>query len=243
MVAWLYDDRLPDPEREADDSGLVALGGTLRPELLLRAYGRGLFPWSSDPVLNWWSPDPRAIFDLASFRTHRSVRQSARRAGWRFSIDSAFDEVMRRCQEETEERPSTWITDDFVAAYGELHRRGAAHSVEVWQGDDLVGGLYGVTVGGLFGGESMFHRQTDASKAAVAYLVDRLRAGGFLLCDAQVPNPHLARLGAIEITRRDYLSRLALAVRMTEARLVDGPAPSVGVEAAGRTVPATPHRG
>jgi leucyl/phenylalanyl-tRNA--protein transferase len=198
-------------------NGLVAVGGTLHADTLLSAYRSGIFPWSSDPALTWWSPDPRAIFDLETFRPHRSVRRTARRCGWRFAIDRDFAGVMRRCAEATGDRPATWITDDFISSYTELHRRGHAHSIEVYEGDELVGGLYGVTIGGFFGGESMFHRRTDASKAAVGYLVDRLRACGFKLLDAQMPTPHLARLGAVNIARGDYLTRLraALAVETT----------------------------
>lgn len=214
MVMWLRGRRLPDPEREADADGLVALGGQLEPELLLQAYRSGIFPWSSDPVVTWWSPDPRAIFDLETFKAHRSVRQSIRRAGWRFSVDERFREVMRACAAPSEARPGTWITDDFLAAYAKLHERGHAHSVEVWEGDELIGGLYGVTLGGFFGGESMFHRRTDASKAAVLHLVEHLRARGFTLLDAQVPTPHLAHLGAITIPRREYLRRLAAAIAL-----------------------------
>jgi len=195
-----------------DDTGLVALGGTLDPETLIRAYRSGIFPWSSDPVISWWSPDPRAIFDLDSWRPHRSTARSARRAGWRFSVDRDFAGVMRACAQPSADRPSTWITADFERSYAELHRRGLAHSVEVWAGDDLVGGLYGVTLGGFFGGESMFHRATDASKAAVGFLIERLRAGGFSLCDAQVPTPHLTHLGAVSISRDDYLGRLRRAL-------------------------------
>jgi leucyl/phenylalanyl-tRNA--protein transferase len=196
-----------DPER-ADENGMVALGGTLEPDLLLIAYASGVFPWSSDPVVSWWSPNPRSIFDLEAWKPHRTVGRSARRAGWRFSVDENFGEVMRACAE----RDETWITADFIAAYEELHRRGHAHSIEVHSGDELVGGLYGVTIGGFFGGESMFHRATDASKAAVAHLMERLRACGFVLCDAQVPTGHLARLGAIEMPRREYLDRLRAAL-------------------------------
>ena len=201
-----------------DDAGLVATGGTLDPDTLIAAYRSGIFPWSSDPVISWWSPDPRAIFDLDGWRPHRSTARSARRAGWRFTIDHDFTGVMRACAQPADDRPSTWITPDFERSYTELHRRGLAHSVEVWSGTDLVGGLYGVTLGGFFGGESMFHRATDASKAAVGFLIERLRAGGFSLCDAQVPTPHLARLGAINISRADYLGRLRRALAAT-ARL------------------------
>jgi leucyl/phenylalanyl-tRNA--protein transferase len=195
-------------ETDSAPNGLVALGGQLLPETLIAAYRAGVFPWSSDPVLTWWSPDPRAVFDLPSWRAHRSVGRAARRAGWTFSIDRDFEGVMRACAEAGADRPSTWITDDFVKAYGKLYARGLAHSVEVWEGSTLVGGLYGVALGGFFGGESMFHRRTDASKAAVGHLVERLRAGGFTLLDAQVPTPHLARLGAVTIPRAEYLQRL-----------------------------------
>lgn len=194
--------------------GLVALGGRLDVPTLLAAYRAGVFPWSSDPVLTWWSPDPRAIFDLDDWRPHRTVGRTVRRHGWTFSVDRAFEQVMQACAETGGDRPSTWITGDFVRAYGELHRLGHAHSVEVWEGDLLVGGLYGVALGGFFGGESMFHRRTDASKAAVGHLIERLRAGGFSLLDAQVPTPHLARLGAVSIARADYLARLKRAINL-----------------------------
>ena len=192
----------------------MALGGTLDPDTLIAAYRAGVFPWSSDPVISWWSPDPRAVFDLPTWRPHRSTARSARRSGWRFTIDRDFSGVMRACAEAGADRPSTWITDDFVRSYGELHRRGLAHSVEVWEEGELVGGLYGVALGGFFGGESMFHRRTDASKAAVGHLVERLREGGFSLLDAQVPTPHLARLGAESIPRTDYLARLRHALTL-----------------------------
>jgi leucyl/phenylalanyl-tRNA---protein transferase len=211
---WLRGRKLPDPEREADENGLVALGGRLEPELLLGAYRTGIFPWSSDPVVTWWSPDPRAIFDLPSYKPHRSVRQAIRRGGWRYTVDTEFSRVMRACAAATPDRPGTWITGDFLDAYGELHRLGHAHSVEVREGDELVGGLYGVTIGGFFGGESMFHTRTDASKAAVAFLVEHLRARGFALCDAQVPTPHLERIGAITLPRATYLGRLREAIAM-----------------------------
>lgn len=193
--------------------GLVAVGGALTPETLVRAYRSGIFPWSSAPAVTWWSPDPRAIFDLDTYRPHRSLQKAIRRNGWRFTTDQDFAGVMRACAAPTPERPETWITEDFIAAYTQLAGRGLAHSVEVWEGTDLVGGLYGVTLGGFFGGESMFHRRTDASKAAVAFLVEHLRARGFVLLDAQVPNQHLARLGAVEIPRIEYLRRLDLALR------------------------------
>src|SRR4029077_5447839 len=150
-----------------------------------------------------------------SWRPHRSAARSVRRAGWQFTVDRDFAGVMRACAEPSAERPSTWITPDFERSYSELHRRGLAHSVEVWAGDDLVGGLYGVTLGGFFGGESMFHRGTDASKAALGLLSERLRPGGFSRADAQAPTPHLAHLGAVTIPRADYLARLRRALAAT----------------------------
>ena len=206
--------RIRDQDREDDGwpAGLVAIGGTLDADTLTRAYRAGVFPWSSDPEITWWSPDPRAIFDLESYSASRSLKKSVRRAGWTFTVDTDFEAVMRACAESTAMRPSTWISEDFIAGYSELHRRGNAHSVEVREGDELVGGLYGVTFGGFFGGESMFHRRTDASKAAVAFLVEHMKARGFELLDAQVPNPHLMSLGAVAIPRREYLQRLARAL-------------------------------
>ena len=217
-----------DPER-ADENGLVAVGGSLEPDLILVAYRSGVFPWSSDPVVSWWSPDPRALFDLETWKAHRSIGQSVRRGGWRFTVDRAFERVMRACAAPAPGRESTWISDDFVRAYVQLHEQGYAHSVEVWEplgdpgdgtvaeGDpgELIGGLYGVTLGGFFGGESMFNRRPDASKAAVMHLVERLRAGGFVLCDAQVPTPHLSRLGVVEVPRREYLARLGKALQVS----------------------------
>jgi leucyl/phenylalanyl-tRNA--protein transferase len=214
---WWERVRSPFDIERADENGLVAIGGSLDPELVVIAYCSGVFPWSSDPVISWWSPDPRSIFDLETWKPHRSTQQNVRRGNWRFSVDEAFVQVMRACADPAPGRESTWISEDFVRTYTTLHERGYAHSIEVWEDEELVGGLYGVTLGGFFGGESMFNRRTDASKAAVGHLVARLRACGFLLCDAQVPTPHLARLGAKDISRQDYLQRLkrALAIDAT----------------------------
>ena len=202
---------------EADDDGLVAVGGTLHPDALEKAYRMGIFPWSSQPAVTWWCPDPRAIFDLESFQVSHSLRKSIRQSSWTFHLDRDFEGTMRRCAEPTADRPSTWISEDFVASYGVLHRRGLAHSVEVYEGDEPVGGLYGVAFGGFFGGESMFRRRSNTSKAALAHLVSHLRTRGFVLLDAQVMNPHLASLGAIEISRAEFLRRLrvALALKVT----------------------------
>lgn len=221
MIPWLGGAAPVDPQfaELVEEEGLVAIGGSLHAETLLSAYRAGVFPWSSEPVISWWSPDPRAVLDLATYRTHRSVLRAARRRGWRFTVDRDFGGVIRGCAERAPGREETWISPDFIEAYGELHERGHAHSVEVWEGEGtLVGGIYGVAIGGFFGGESMFHRRTDASKAALGYLVERLRAGGFVLFDAQVPNPHLARIGAIEVPRAEYLERLRVALEV-RARL------------------------
>ena len=200
-----------DPAR-ADENGLVAIGGSLDPELVLVAYALGRVPLVVGPGDLVVVARPARRLRSRPYKAHRSTRQSVRRGGWRFSVDEAFERVMRECAAPAPGRESTWISEDFVRSYKALHARGYAHSIEVWEGDELVGGLYGVTLGGFFGGESMFNRRTDASKAAVMHLVDRLRAGGFVLCDAQVPTPHLHRLGAVDIGREDYLGRLARAL-------------------------------
>jgi len=199
---------------ESAEEGLVAVGGVLHPDLLEQTYRLGVFPWSSEPAVTWWCPDPRAVFELDSFHESRSLRKRIRRAGWTFHFDRDFAGTMRRCAEPTVDRPATWITEDFITAYSELFQRGVAHSVEVYEGDEPVGGLYGVSIGGFFGGESMFHRRSDASKAALVQLVSHLRSRGFALLDAQVMNPHLARLGARDIPRAEYLRRLREAIEL-----------------------------
>ncbi len=203
-------------ELVTDDQGLVAVGGSLDPDLLERAYRRGIFPWSSEPAVSWWCPDPRAVFELDGFHVAHSLRKRIRQSDWTFHIDRDFEGTMRRCAEATRDRPSTWISEDFIVAYCELHRRGIAHSVEVYDAGNAVGGLYGVALGGFFGGESMFHRQPDGSKAALVHLVEHLRSRGFVLLDAQVMNPHLRSLGARDIPRAEFLRRLrrALAVKV-----------------------------
>jgi leucyl/phenylalanyl-tRNA--protein transferase len=198
------------PER-ADEHGLVAIGGDLTPATLLRAYRNGTFPWfnEGDPVL-WWSPDPRAIFDLDRFYLSRRLMRTIRSGKFRLTINQAFDAVIRACAD----RELTWITAGMIDAYRQLHLLGHAHSIETWQGDDLVGGVYGVAIGGFFAGESMFHRARDASKVALAYLVEYLKIRGFALFDTQVVTEHTASLGAIEFPRDEYLDRLDTAIRM-----------------------------
>ncbi|MEK6606220.1 MAG: leucyl/phenylalanyl-tRNA--protein transferase [Myxococcota bacterium] len=183
----------------------------LSPELLRVAYARGLFPMPHPDtgVLMWFRPDPRAVFPLDGFHCSRSLARTLRGARFAVTFDSAFAEVMRRCGDRAE---GTWITQSFHDAYGALHRQGDAHSVEVWRGEQLVGGVYGVALGGGFFAESMFHAERDASKVALFHLVERLRARGFVLLEAQFMTPHLASLGAIEISDRLYRTRLAAAL-------------------------------
>jgi leucyl/phenylalanyl-tRNA---protein transferase len=195
----------------ADEHGLVAVGGDLGPATLLRAYRNGTFPWfnEGDPVL-WWSPNPRAIFELDRFYLSRRLVRTIRNSKFRLTINQAFDAVIRGCAE----RELTWITSDMIDAYSQLHQLGHAHSIEVWLGKDLVGGVYGVALGGFFAGESMFHRARDASKVALTYLIEYLKIRGFALFDTQVVTEHTARLGAVEISRDDYLARLEKALRV-----------------------------
>ena len=196
----------PDPRRAPGD-GPLARGGHLGADLLVDAYAHGIFPWPlSDGSLYWWSPDPRAIIPLDGLHVSRSLRRTLRRGHLRHTVDRAFEEVVRACA--TRPGEGTWIIPEMITAYVELHRRGFAHSVEVWQGSRLVGGVYGVAVGGTFSGESMFHRVDDASKVALVHLVAHLRAGGFTLFDVQLLTPHLATLGAVAVERDTFLRLL-----------------------------------
>jgi leucyl/phenylalanyl-tRNA--protein transferase len=200
-----------DPAK-APAAAPLARGGTLDAPSLVAAYRAGVFPWYSagEPV-KWWCPDPRFVLRPEDFRLTDSLRKTMRREGWRVTFDQDFAGVMRRCAEVP--RPGqdgTWITEEMIAAYSELHRLGHAHSVEVsWEGR-LVGGLYGVALGSVFHGESMFHHRADASKVGFATLVARLAASGYRLIDCQVPTAHLASLGAFAVTRADFLEALRL---------------------------------
>jgi leucyl/phenylalanyl-tRNA--protein transferase len=203
--------RFPDP-RQASDEGLVAIGDDLSTERLLLAYRSGIFPWTVGPV-TWWSPNPRAIFELDRLHVSHSLAKLIRKGVFKTSIDRAFTEVMEGCAAPARGRRTTWITPEFMLAYTALHRQGHAHSLEVWQDNQLVGGIYGVAVGGLFAGESMFHRVSNASKAAVFHLVDHLKRRRFQLFDIQMLTPITAQLGGVLISRDDYLRRLASVVR------------------------------
>ena len=200
----------PDP-REAVLDGLVAIGGDLSVERLLLAYRTGVFPWTVNPV-TWWSPDPRGIFELDQFHVSRSLSRVIRRGDFQITMDEAFREVVEGCAAPAPGRRSTWISAQFINAYTGLHVEGHAHSVECWVGDELAGGIYGVAIGGLFAGESMFHRDSNASKVALFHLIEHLNGRGFRLFDIQMVTPITLQLGASTISRDQYLERLAEAV-------------------------------
>jgi leucyl/phenylalanyl-tRNA---protein transferase len=201
---------LPDA-RGANREGIVALSRSMSPGLVLQAYRKGIFPWPiAQGLVPWASPDPRAVFPLSPENAWPRHVRRALRLGFRVTFDQAFEQVLRACADERAE--GTWITPDILNTYLELHRLGWGHSVEVWRGDDLAGGLYGLAVGALFAGESMFHRETGASKVAFAATAERLRERGFRLFDVQVMSPHLASLGCVEIPRSEYLRAVARAV-------------------------------
>jgi len=185
----------------------------LTPHMLLNAYSQGVFPMAhEDGEIYWYDPDPRAIIPLDGFHVPRRLARTIRRGGFEVRFDSSFRQVMTACAKPAPDRESTWISDEFIEVYSLLHDLGFAHCVETWVADELVGGLYGVTLGGLFAGESMFSRTTDASKIALVYLVERLRRRGFTLLDTQFMTGHLRRFGAVEISRQEYQQRLVQAL-------------------------------
>jgi leucyl/phenylalanyl-tRNA--protein transferase len=200
--------KLPDPE-SADEREICGVGADLEPGTILAAYRAGIFPMriGGGPVA-WWSPDPRGVIPLDGLHVSRSLRRSQKR--FELRVDTSFEDVMWKCADPT--RPEGWIDESFVVAYRRLFDLGWAHCVETWQDGELVGGLYGIAIGGFFSGESMFHTVTDASKVALAYTVDILKATGAALFDVQWVTPHLASLGAVPIPRPAYLRRLAVAV-------------------------------
>jgi leucyl/phenylalanyl-tRNA--protein transferase len=215
MIPWLEAHDPFPPPGAAQPNGLLAAGGELTPSRLLDAYLQGIFPWSSpgDPVL-WWSPDPRTVLFPAEFRLSRSLNKTLRRGDFRVRLDTAFSQVMDACA--SVPRPGqdgTWITAGVKSAYGALHRAGWAHSVETWragaEGETLIGGLYGVAIGRMFYGESMFAHCANASKIAFAHLVRYLRQRGLELLDCQVRTKHLLSLGAREIPRAEFIGRLS----------------------------------
>ncbi|WP_088257174.1 leucyl/phenylalanyl-tRNA--protein transferase [Fimbriiglobus ruber] len=219
------------PESAGPD-GLVGVGGDLRPSTLVRGYAEGVFPWfnEGDPIL-WWSPDPRAVIELDGIHISHSLARTIRSGRFRVTANCAFGDVIRGCADCRTD--GTWVTRQMIEAYEELHRLGHAHSVETWvrteskgteqksdslEGWTLAGGIYGVSVGGLFAGESMFFRVSDGSKVALAALVERLKTCGFELFDVQMRTEHTTRMGATDIPRKDYLRRLREAVKKTNVR-------------------------
>jgi leucyl/phenylalanyl-tRNA--protein transferase len=187
----------------------------LSPELILKAYACGVFPMAErkdDPAVFWVDPDYRGVIPLDEFHLPRRLARTVRSGKFQISVDRAFDRVIRKCAERTPRRAESWINEGIVEVYNELHRGGNAHSVECWSGEELVGGLYGVSLGAAFFGESMFSRERDASKVALVHLVERLRAGGYTLLDTQFVTAHLTGFGAIELPRASYLVELHAAL-------------------------------
>lgn len=203
----------PHPD-QAGPEGLVAIGGVLETDWLLDAYRHGIFPWPDaayEPLL-WWSPDPRAVIELDGLHVSRRLRRTIRSGRFTATCDRAFAAVIHACATSPGRRGATWITPEMIAAYTKLHNEGHAHSVEVWREGKLAGGVYGMAIGAAFAAESMFHRERDASKVAVACLVAHLRERGYRLLDIQQWTSHTGSLGAVEISRREYLRRLAAAI-------------------------------
>ena len=206
----------PPPHRAMrEPNGLLAIGGDLSVTRLLRAYSQGIFPWynADEPIL-WWSPDPRAILIPEAFKVSRSLRRSIARGDYAVTLDTRYSEVLAACAGPRQRSRGTWLGSDMRLAYQELFRRGYSHTVEVWRQGELVGGLYGVALGRAFFGESMFSRADDASKIALHWLCEQLRAWDFQLIDCQVSSPHLLTLGAVEVSRERFLNLLRPAVAL-----------------------------
>ena len=200
------------PVEQADEDGLLMLGGHLTTAWLLAAYRGGIFPWPLDESpatpTAWWCPDPRAVMEFDAFYISRRLGRTLRGNRFRVTFDRDFESVIRNCAQPREDGGGVWLTEPLQRAFAELHRQGFAHSVEAWRDDELVGGVYGFACGGFFSAESMFHRQRDASKVALAHLMRHLQTRGFTLVDVQVLTEHTARMGACEISRSEFLARL-----------------------------------
>ncbi len=227
MIPWL-DANSPFPDVSnaltTDAPGLLAAGADLSPERLLAAYQRGIFPWFSEgqPIL-WWSTDPRMVLRTADFKVSDSLKKTLKKVArdsdrWQVRFDTAFEQVMRACAAPRRDGPGTWISEDIIAGYSALHRQGYAHSSELWLDGELVGGAYGVSIGTMFYGESMFARVTDGSKVALAYLVHFLRQHGVELIDCQQETGHLASLGARPIARKEFIAHLQKNIVMPQIR-------------------------
>lgn len=197
----------------ATEQGLLALGGDLSSQRLISAYRKGIFPWyqAGQPIL-WWSPDPRCVLFPVQYKPQRSLKKSINKQHFVFSFDQTFADVIDHCAAPRANSTDTWITADMKQAYIALHHLGYAHSIETWQGERLVGGLYGIALGGMFFGESMFSQVSDASKAALHFLISHLTSWDFQLIDCQITSPHLLRLGALEIPRAEFIERLDCAL-------------------------------
>ena len=209
------------PVEESTPDGLLAVGGDLRPERLLEAYCHGIFPWyEEDQPILWWSPDPRAVLFPDKLHVPRSLDKTIRRGHFTVTLDTRFRDVMIECAGPRPQYPEggTWITPAMIEAYTKLHELGHAHSIETWQEGKLVGGLYGVAIGGAFFGESMFSRATDASKVALVSLIRQLQTWGFQIFDCQQASPHVMRLGAEEIPRRAFIEHLTSAMTIPDRR-------------------------
>ncbi|WP_299496158.1 leucyl/phenylalanyl-tRNA--protein transferase [uncultured Shewanella sp.] len=211
-LSYLNNDQQPFPPIEqalTEPNGLLAVGGDLRPQRLLDAYYSGIFPWfnDNDPIL-WWSPDPRAVISVGQLKISRSLRKYIKQQNWHYTINHVFDQVIQACAMPRKTQQDTWITQDIQAAYLALHQQEKAHSIEVWQKNRLIGGLYGIAVGQVFCGESMFHFETNASKAAMVCLQQHLSKSNFRLIDTQLVNPHLTSMGAKAISRSQFISQL-----------------------------------
>jgi leucyl/phenylalanyl-tRNA--protein transferase len=219
MLKWLErDDPFPAPETALrNPNGLLCAGADLSPGRLLDAYRQGIFPWySGDEPILWWSPDPRMVLFCDELKVPRSLAKSVRNKGYQVTADRCFEEILVNCSKSRKDGAGTWLGRDMRRAYLALHRAGHAHSFETWQGDALVGGLYGIAIGRAFYGESMFTRATDASKVALVALVATLRGRGCPMIDCQQRTPLLASLGAREIPRRQFLRRVAALVNYPE---------------------------
>jgi len=211
-LPWLDDGDItfPDPDLAlTDPNGLLAVGGILSPERLLEAYSFGIFPWFEEgqPVL-WWTPDPRMVLFPGELHISKSLAKAIKKAPFLLTSDRAFREVMQACAGDRPYARGTWITEEMIEAYCQLHDLGYAHSVEAWEGGTLVGGLYGIAIGKVFFGESMFSHRDNASKIAFSHLVKTLKDTGYALIDCQVPSDHLASFGAREISRADFMKQL-----------------------------------
>lgn len=212
MIPWLAtDDAFPPPNTALrDPNGLLAAGADLSPRRLIEAYSHGIFPWFNhgEPIL-WWTPDPRMVLLPAELKVSRSLKKVIRNREYEIRLDSAFADVMRGCAQARRGQAGSWITPVMIEAYTALHQRGVAHSAETWVDGELVGGLYGVALGRMFYGESMFSKMTDASKIAFVHLVWQLKRWGFGMIDCQMKTAHLASLGAREIRRQEFMQRVS----------------------------------